>query len=202
LLSSVVRIESGGRGEDRAAVRGDGERLIVVVADGAGGTGAGAMAAQAVCDAVLMAWSSERAWDEVLRAVDLRLSRAADGGQSTAVVVEVTNQAIRGASVGDSAAWLVGQSEVLDLTEHQRRKPLLGNGNAEATSFGPVPFTGRLLVASDGLFKHARSSEVRRRAWLGTLDESALALVDGVRLRSGRLPDDVAVALVEWKDAP
>lgn len=67
MFSTVVKVESGGRGEDRAIVRQDGERLLVVVADGAGGTGAGAIAAQTVCDLVLTESSGARSWNAVLR---------------------------------------------------------------------------------------------------------------------------------------
>jgi hypothetical protein len=83
------------------------------------------------------------------------------------------------------------------LTQHQFRKPLVGNGEAYPVPFGPVAVEGRLLVASDGLFKFAPRAELARRALEGPLEEAVHGLIDSVRLRSGGLQDDVAVALVE-----
>jgi len=148
MFAVSCQIENGVRGEDRAVTHCEGDRLLIVVADGAGGAGGGAE--------------------------------------------------LSGASVGDSGAWLVGPTTVLDLTGQQNRKPLVGSGEAEPVVFGPTTFrTGRLLVASDGLFKCARRSEIQRRAITGALEDSALALVEAVRLRSGRFQDDVAIVLAE-----
>jgi hypothetical protein len=48
-----------------------------------------------------------------------------------------------------------------------------------------------------GLFKYARRSEIQRRAITGALEDSTLALVEAVRLRSGLFQDDVAIVLAE-----
>ena len=163
MLVVTSKIENSTRGEDRAVVRLDRDRLLVVVADGAGGTSAGAAAAEAVCDAVLKEPAvSTEGWTDLLREIDLALSRSRTGGLSTAVVVEVHGWTLWGASVGDSAAWLVRHSEVVDLTERQQRKPLIGSGDSKPTPFGPVPLDGRLLVASDGLFKYVRRAEIQQ----------------------------------------
>ncbi|HLM46278.1 MAG TPA: hypothetical protein VK458_20575, partial [Myxococcaceae bacterium] len=71
--------------EDRAATFEYEEGLVAVVADGAGGMGGGARAAQAVVDAVQRAgWASDaRAWVDLLRRLDLEVGP----GQTTAVVV-------------------------------------------------------------------------------------------------------------------
>jgi hypothetical protein len=197
MLATALKIQNSVCGEDRAVVRHDGDRLVVVVADGAGGTRSGAAAAQAVCDAVLAAPSDGTPWDVALREVDQMLVRSNGGGLSTGVVVEVVGLILRGASVGDSGAWLIDSSQIVDLTADQQRKPLLGSGNAQPTSFGPAPFRGRLLVTSDGLLKYARYSEILRCARLGPLEDSARALLDAVRLRSGTFQDDVAIVLAE-----
>jgi hypothetical protein len=47
MLTHAIRVERGSRGEDRAAVVHVPAGLVVVVADGAGGTGSGAAAAEA-----------------------------------------------------------------------------------------------------------------------------------------------------------
>jgi serine/threonine protein phosphatase PrpC len=197
MFSAVVKIESGGKGEDRAAVRQAAGRLVIVVADGAGGSGAGASAAQTVCDVVVAQPYGARPWTDVLREIDGQLSRSATGGQTTAVVLDVFDSTIMGASVGDSGAWLIGEVDILDLTERQHRKPLLGSGLAHPVPFGPTPFTGRLLIASDGLFKYARRAEIRRHAMGAALEGCVLALIDSVRLRSGGFQDDVSVVLAE-----
>ena len=195
MLATVVKIENSVRGEDRVLVRDDGDRTLIIVADGAGGTGAGALAAQAVCDTFLPGSRGDEPWEVRLRHVDQILWRSNRGGLSTGVVIEVTGRTIRGASVGDSCAWLIDGSQAIDLTEKQQRKPLLGSGRAQPTPFGPTPFHGRLLVASDGLMKYARRTEILRRATRGALEASALALLDAVRLPSGAFQDDVTVVL-------
>jgi stage II sporulation SpoE-like protein len=197
MLVTASRIENGVSGEDRAVVRRDGDRLLIVVADGAGGTSSGGTAAQAVCDAILGAPRTGSPWDATLRDVDQLLVRSNRGGQSTGVVVEVVGHVLRGASVGDSGAWLIASDQTVDLTANQPRKPLLGSGNAQPTSFGPTTFQGRLLVASDGLLKYLRRFEIVRRATLGSLDHGVRLLVEAVRLRSGAFQDDVAVVLAE-----
>jgi serine/threonine protein phosphatase PrpC len=196
VLAVASKIENRVRGEDRIAVVQGADRLLLVVADGAGGAGAGARAAQLVCDAVVAEPAGQRAWADVLREIDSALFRSGSGGLSTGVVAEIIGSDIVGASVGDSAALLIGDALVEDLTEHQHRKPLLGTGGSEPVPFGPVPLTGHLLVASDGLMKYARRSEIQRLGMRRPLTASADALLDAVRLRTGNLQDDVAIILV------
>jgi hypothetical protein len=66
----------------------------------------------------------------------LALVKAGHGGMSTAVVAEIVDGQVVGASVGDSCAWLVSLGEVSDLTERQVRKPLLGSGVSPAATGG------------------------------------------------------------------
>ena len=197
MLATTSRLENSVRGEDRLALRVDDDRLIVVVADGAGGTGAGAAAAQTVCDAVLALPPGQESWENVFFAVDRLLLRSTAGGLAAAVVVEIIDGVIRGASVGDSCAWLVESFQITDLTVNQRRKPLLGSGDADPIAFGPMPFRGRLLVASDGLVTYARRFELQCRAVVGSLEQSAAALLEAARLVTGRFQDDVALVLAE-----
>jgi hypothetical protein len=74
---------------------------------------------------------------------------------------------------------------------------LLGSGIAEPRPIVARPFEGRLLVASDGLFKYARRSEIQRRAVHPWLEDGVSSLLDCVRLRSGGFQDDVAIVLAE-----
>jgi hypothetical protein len=70
------------------------------------------------------------------------------------------DEAVLGASVGDSEAWLVGEATIARLTNGQVHKPLLGSGRAIPVGFGPVPLAGRLIVASDGLFKYCTEQRI------------------------------------------
>lgn len=198
--SIASRIENGTRGEDRIAVERGAGGVLVVVADGAGGTAGGAEAAQAVCDSVVEAFrtrSSVGPWDVFLRLVDATLANARHGGLSTAVVVEIVDGQVTGASVGDSGAWLVSPNGIVDLTERQAHKPLLGSGAARPVAFGPVSLRGRLLVGTDGLFKYAPRARITSTTVEGTVETAVNALIDAVRLKNGTLQDDVAVVVCE-----
>jgi serine/threonine protein phosphatase PrpC len=120
-----------------------------------------------------------------------------EGGLTTAVVLETSGTTAFGASVGDSGAWIIGPKGIVELTQHQFRKPLVGNGEAYPVPFGPLDVQGRLLVATDGLLKFAPRAVLARRALEGPIEEAIHGLIDSVRLRSGGLQDDVAVALIE-----
>ena len=201
MVVTASRVESGGRGEDRLAIERVEARVLVVVADGAGGTAAGDRAAEATCDAVVRAFHASEVdrstWAGYLRTIDSMIIAAGHGGVSTAVIVEVVDGLVSGASVGDSSAWIISENGVIDLTESQVRKPLLGTGQAEPVAFGPVRMLGRLVVGTDGLFKYAPRAKLTNVALEGTPDVAAAALVEAVRLKSGRLQDDVAVVVCD-----
>ena len=115
--------------------------VVIAVADGAGGTGAGSQAARTVIREVAAAASlahDQAAWSRILREADLRVGE----GESTGVVVAWSPGGIVGASVGDSQAWLIVDGEIKDLTKSQARKPLLGSGEAEPTGFFHPPAAG------------------------------------------------------------
>ena len=117
------------------------------------------------------------------------------GGRSTAVIVSITGAGLGGASVGDSGAWLLSGSTVVDLTAGQMRKPLVGSGCAPLDiASGPLG-DATLLVASDGLLRYAKQRDIARIAIGPDLATAARALVDLVRLPRGGLQDDVSVVL-------
>ena len=114
------------------------------------------------------------------------------------LVAVVWNGSITGASVGDSGAWILTAENVVDLTQRQVRKPLMGSGVAVAVPFGPVEFDkGRLLLGSDGLLKYTSRRRIQQVGLSGPLEDAAKALINAVRLRSGALQDDTAVILCE-----
>ncbi len=193
-LVTLVRVTPArGAGEDRVAVMTNDAGAVIALADGAGGTGGGARAAEAIVAALTTA-PAPTSWRDALGALDAALPRLGPG-LATAVVVELRAAGLRGASVGDSGAWLVGDG-IVDLTAGQRLKPLLGAG-ATPIAFTAPPLADRtLLVASDGLWKYARPVDIAAAARLLDLADAAAALLALVRLPSGGLPDDVAIVLV------
>ena len=181
-----------GTGQDRVWVSSARDRIVIALADGAGGAAGGEQAANAVIDAVAAAQVDD--WIAVLTELELDPDRLGPG-QTTAVVATVTRDGIRGASAGDSGAWVIRGGQIEDLTLGQHRKPLIGD-HSIALPFHGGPLAGAtLLVASDGLLRYARPEAIARVASGPDLAAAARDLVALVRLPSGELPDDVSVIL-------
>jgi PPM family protein phosphatase len=200
MLTVAQRVENGGKGEDRLLVERYGARTLAMVADGAGGMGGGAAAATMACSIAAKQLRTGGAgtpedWARCLYEADQAVVRT--GGQCTAVVVEISEGRVVGASVGDSGAWLLTGKAIIDLTENQHRKPLLGSDESLPMGFGPIELSGRLLIATDGLFKFATGSDIAQRATALSVNDAVDKLIAGVRLKSGALQDDVAIILVE-----
>lgn len=183
-------------GQDRVAIRSFAGGVVVVVADGAGGTSHGADAAArvvALVDRELPRTAADCA--RLLSTIDV-----ATGGETTAILLVASEGTVRGASVGDSSAWHIGPHAVLDLTVRQSRKPLLGSGRAAIVPFEGPFVEGRLVVGSDGLFSYVHHADlvalVRSEAW----DKLPASLVAAAQLPSGGYHDDVAVVVVEHGD--
>jgi hypothetical protein len=116
-------------------------------------------------------------------------------GLAAAVVLSVADDGIvRGASVGDCEAWIFGSGKAFDLTGSQRRKPMLGSGDAEPVAFYGQFDSGTLVMGTDGLWKYAALSRIGQ-AVDQSLDDALVALLDAVRLRGGTLQDDIALAV-------
>ncbi len=199
---ATVNVASGTRSQDRVTVDEVGDALLIVLADGAGGMAGGAAAADAFIntravwdprDALESGGRAAVAWIE---AIDRALSRSAHGGECTGVVVVVHGDVIAGAGVGDSCACVCSGEGIVDLTEFEQRKPLVGSGRAVAVPFVGRMNGGRLLVASDGLWKYAARERIAAIAGESDVEDAARRLVDMVRLRTGGLQDDVSIALV------
>lgn len=191
----AIELRSGGRNEDRAACYSNADAVVFVLADGAGGTGSGALAAEIVLqEAQALHQGRHKTPLDALQAADVRIEVL--GGMSTGVIVELRHGQITGASCGDSKAWLISNERVVELTSGQFRKPLLGNGGTPV-AFGSEPFSGRLLLTSDGLANYAAESKILGNATLENIHEAAKTLAELPRLRSGVFPDDVAVLLAE-----
>jgi hypothetical protein len=180
------------KSEDRVKVVELDEGVVIAVADGAGGSGAGDQAAETVIREVTASASLEHdatAWCDILRQTDHRIGV----GESTCVVVARSARGMVGASVGDSNAWLFENDDINDLTRGQVRKPLLGSGEAQPVGFSHPPSQGLLLVSTDGFCNDiGRDKLLREILWI---DFAVLAsrLVEMVRLPSGELWDDVGI---------
>jgi serine/threonine protein phosphatase PrpC len=182
-----------GSGQDRARVFERDDGVVIALADGAGGTGNGATAAQAIIDTVGTADVGVD-WVALLADLDQDAKRLG-GGQSTAVILALSVSRIAGASVGDSGAWMITGSDVVDLTEGQDRKPLVGDGCKPFRITAPAIGGSTLLVASDGLLRYESQRDIARIANGPDLAAAAHALIDLVRLPTGGLQDDVSFVL-------
>jgi serine/threonine protein phosphatase PrpC len=177
--------------QDRIAVFDSDERTILVVADGAGGIGGGEIAASYVVEQVRLRSRENHLadWCALLSQID----HSMPAGEATGVIIEVTASGIRGASVGDSQAWIVRDGEIQNLTQQQRRKPLLGSGEAVPVAFEHAALDGLLIAATDGFCNYVDRRKLGptiAQAWFPTLAAELLKLV---RLPSGDLWDDVGI---------
>ena len=174
-------------GHDRAAVYEVGDELVVALADGSGTSRAAALAAEAA----VAAFARDAVdWD----ALDGDLARL--GGWCTAVRLKITANGIVGESIGDSEAWLFADDGPIELTEHQIKKPLLGDGGIPVLFQAGLLAGATLVVASDGLWHYAKLDAIAAVARGKDLATTATSLIELVRLPTGGLSDDVAVVIV------
>jgi serine/threonine protein phosphatase PrpC len=182
--------------------------LVVVLADGGGGLRGGEAASRclvAVVESVVkdpaFALDQVQPWFDVFRATDSAL--AANGtGETTGTVVVLGPRGIIGVSAGDSEAWIVTPTRVDDLTVGQQTRQRLGGNRVIPAAFGRATLPGILVVASDGLFKYAAGEVIARLVRASAIETAAEHLVELVRLRSGKVADDVAVVLVRTAGVP
>jgi serine/threonine protein phosphatase PrpC len=190
--TTSITVAYQGRCEDRVKILEFDDGVVIAVADGAGGTGAGGQAADAVIREVMASASLERdsaSWCDMLRQTDCRVG----AGEATCVVVGWSAGGIVGASVGDSRAWLLENDELKDLTKDQVRKPLLGSGAAQPVGFRHPPTQGLLLVGTDGFCNYVRRETLLKEILWIDFPVLASKLVEMVRLPSGALWDDVGI---------
>lgn len=202
LLTASFALASGRTGSDRVFTYKTPAGAIFAVAGGAGGTGGGAAAADAAIEFV-RTWAqrdpslgSSESWARCLYELDELLVKSSHAGQTTLVIACIVNGVVHGSAVGDSVVWLVRPDAVIDLTSGARPKPLLGSSAAVPFVLAPTPLgSATLLCASDGLWKYAPRERIASGVCRTVLPGSVEQLADLVRLRSGALPDDVAVVI-------
>jgi PPM family protein phosphatase len=195
LLSAAGNPEN----QDRGIFVQHGPRLLVCIADGAGGRSGGAEAACMVTEFIqqnVSAADTAESCADLLRRMDIALTEKPTTGESTCALAVITLKEIFGASVGDSGIWLIPNEGVhIDLTRGQQRKPLLGCGGAWPIGFRHPHQNGVLLLATDGLLKYTSSQRIVDVCRKHPVETAAKHLIELVRYRSGSLPDDVTVIL-------
>ena len=192
---------SNATSQDRADVFARGETAVLVVADGAGGHGDGALAADAalehVRDVVLdptFDLARPTSWCSLFVALDRSIAAF---GETTVVVVVLAPGMLLHVHAGDSEAWVVRDDDVVRLTRQGEARARLGSNQAKPFAAVRGELDGRLVVATDGLFRHAAAGDIValvRTARFGGLADALVALP---RLPSGAWPDDVAVLAAE-----
>jgi serine/threonine protein phosphatase PrpC len=204
--SHVIVLEpEGDLLQDRVKVITVDDILIVAVADGAGGISGSEHAAEAVVER-LSAWldrgldpQKESTWTDYLNEIDQTIFQAEIWGQTTAVVLALSDRWICGASIGDSEAWLTTIDDFVSLTSDQSRKPFLGSGASKIVPFRRAHSGGTLVVGTDGLFKYAPSWKICETARQADLNLAASELLELIRLRSGKLQDDVGFVVCRFE---
>jgi len=193
----LLTVAGNPENQDRGLVIYDGPRVVLCVADGAGGRSGGVEAA--VMATELVRQSAERLVNaescvELLHKLDSTIAKDAFAGETTCVLAVVTMEEIFGASVGDSGAWLIPvRGNHLDLTQGQQRKPFIGSGSAWPVSFRRQRETGWVLLATDGLLKYTSAERINTVCREDAAEVAAQRLIELVRYPSGALPDDVTV---------
>lgn len=198
---AAIRVIPASADQDRVAHRVLDTEETVVLADGAAGVGGSREAADLITSRELPSLRDPLDCVAALRVLDHELSTERSCGESTAVLLVLRDDKFFGASVGDSGVWALTTDAIFDLTRAQHRKPLLGTGSAEPVGFGPLFFSDRLLIASDGILKYAPRARIRAAAFVADIHAAADAIVAAARLPNGALQDDVALALLDpqWR---
>jgi serine/threonine protein phosphatase PrpC len=190
------------RSQDSVGVYERGDVLVVVLADGGGGLRTGEAASRSVVAVVeaavadpQFALEDVRPWVDLFLATDASLV-ASRAGETTGIVVVLGSHGLIGFSIGDSEAWVVTVAGIDNLTVGQHTRHRLGSRQATLVIFERPQLAGVLLVATDGLFKYASAPVISEIVRSGTIREAAQRLLDLVRLRSGKMAEDVAAVLV------
>jgi len=194
-ISSYVE-SSSDYGEDCVGIANSGNAILLCVADGAGGTSGGKMAAEIMVESisylgVLEGFSSPDDFESFLRKLDQDIYETKDAGETTAIIGLITSNTIFGASIGDSECWMFSSDFDYELTKHQKRKPLLGSGSAIPIGFGPMELSGPLVLGTDGLFKYANFQKIKSMLTQGTAKD----IITLAKEETGQLQDDAAVII-------
>lgn len=197
---------AGERGTALAAhiVHADGD--LFLLAGGGRGPDGGAAAAERLetwCQETLLdvpLSGDPLTWVQVLSDFDQALADGLQHGHTGALLVANVDGELSGAGVGLNHAMLYTDDELKRLSAAQLADPLLGSGEAMPAGFGPVPFSGTLLLVSAALFRYADHAAVWPSLFATELDDVAGRLADLMRDADGRLKDDLSVTLCRAPD--
>jgi len=196
-VSTSIAIYSGNPElQDRAEIYRADNRVLLVIADGAGGISGGAQAAEFLMRVVresVASLATPEACGQLLSQIDQGLLDARDCGETTGLLAIVEPGRVFGASVGDSIAWMFSSNGRVELTGGQRRKPFLGSGGAFCCPFSSAMRDGTIVVATDGLWKYTGLESIEKIVRAAGSASLANKLSELVRLRSGTFADDVAI---------
>ncbi|KOR29690.1 hypothetical protein TI03_01705 [Achromatium sp. WMS1] len=172
---------------------------VIALADGVGGISDGDVAAKDFVKQISYYAEKIRTkeeWMEILYGIDHQIFM----GETTGIVVQLKFGKIVGASVGDSSAKIFDFDTVIDLTEDQQRRPLMGSGKANPIGFEHPYKTGFLILGSDGFFNYVQEKEIMSSISSSKLHvmDAARALLNKARLKDGELWDDTTVIIGEW----
>jgi serine/threonine protein phosphatase PrpC len=183
--------------QDRVEVFRWEHRVLIAVADGAGGISGGTQAAELfmqIVHASATSLTSADACRQLLNRIDRELAISPECGETTGVLVGVEASAdVFGAGVGDSLVWAFSSNMRVELTQQQERKPLLGSGVSAARPFAQAAVETTIVVATDGLWKYTSLAAIEKCVRTAGALKLADQLCELVRLRSGDFPDDVAI---------
>ena len=196
-LQTSISIQAGNlECQDRAEILRCADRVLLAVADGAGGIAGGGEAADLTMRLVRESAESLKTTNDcrrLLEEIDMQLARNKPCGETTAVVLVVHATGVFGASVGDSIVWMFSPHGRVELTKGQQRKPFLGCGSAFVVAFSQPAKEGTIILATDGLWKYTSLESIEQRVRNVAIEQLAADLPNLVRLRSGAFPDDVAI---------
>jgi serine/threonine protein phosphatase PrpC len=201
-MSSILQTAAGNpENQDRGLVLHDGPRIILCVADGAGGLSGGAEAASLAVKLIhqdAIGLSNSDACLEALRKMDEAIAKDPVAGETTCALAIVTPDEIFGASVGDSGVWWIPENgNHLNLARAQQRKPFIGSGSAWPVAFRHQNQHGSLLLATDGLLKYTSAEQIIGICRAQPVEVAAKQLIELVRYPSGGLPDDVTLIITK-----
>jgi PPM family protein phosphatase len=187
------------------------DEFLCVVADGQGGQGGAALAAQLACKVCLGEASRypremllvPETWINILRAADREVAADPVAGFTTIVAFFITSTIVCGASCGDGATLLVSADRHGEmLTSRQHKTPAAGSGAAVFTGFTANlmrPWT--VLAMTDGVWKYAGLDKVVKAASLQNGEQIIRSLRERAGLpRTGRLQDDFTLVVVREDD--